>query len=97
MKTYSCYQCLPRAGKNYQLKRHESILGRDCLCHGKATSYDSIFFIVDLHDKPVQIPINTPGLAGVFIPPDLIVSDQDSVSISKSWSPGTTFELECGY
>ena len=97
MKTCSCYGYLPWARKNYQLKRHESRLGRDYLCHGKATSYDSIFFIVGLHDEPMQIPIKASGLAGVFISPDLIVSDQDFVSTSKSWSPGTTFELDCGY
>ena len=53
----------------------------------KSTSYDSILLIVGLHDEPVQIPIDAPGLAEVFIPPDSIVSDQDSVSTSKSWSP----------
>ena len=60
-------------------------------------SYNSILFIVGLHDQPVQIPIDAPGLAGVFIPPDSIVSDQNSVSTSKSWSPDTTFKLDCGY
>ena len=28
---------------------------------------------------------------------DSIISNQNSVSTSKSWSPGTTFELDCGY
>ena len=61
------------------------------------TSYDLILLIVGLHDKPVQIPIDVPGLVGVFIPPDLIVSDQDLVSTSKYWSPDTTFELDRDY
>ena len=61
------------------------------------TSYDSILLIVGLHNLPVQISIDAPGHAGVFIPPNLMVSDQDSVSTSKSRSPGTTFELNCGY
>ena len=60
------------------------------------TSYDSILFIGGLHDQPVQIPIDAPGLAGVFIPPDSIISDQNSVSTSKSWSPDTTFERDRG-
>ena len=38
-------------------------------------SYDSILFIVGLRDQPVQIPIDAPRLAEVFIPPYLIVSD----------------------
>ena len=60
-------------------------------------SYKSILLIVGLHNQPVQISIDAPGRAGIFIPSDSIVSDQDSVSTSKSWSPGTTFELDCGY
>ena len=58
-------------------------------------SYNSIFFIFGLHNQLVQIPINAPGLAKVFIPPNSIVNIQNSVSTSKSWSPDTTFE--CNY
>ena len=47
-------------------------------------SYNSIFIIIDLCDQPVQIPINTPGLAEVFIPSDLIIINQNFVSSSKS-------------
>ena len=32
MKTCSCYRCLPRAERTYPWERHESRLGRDCLC-----------------------------------------------------------------
>ena len=84
MKTFSCYRYLPRAEKNYQLKGHKSKLGRDCLCHGKATSYNSMLFIVGLHDEPVQIPIDAPWL------PNSI--DWDSVLTSKFWSPRYHFQ-----
>ena len=86
MKICSCYRCLPRTGKNYQLKGHESRLGRDCLCPGKATSYNSILFIVGLHNKPVQIFIDAPRL------PDSI--DWDSFLTSKSWSPRYHFRAQ---
>ena len=60
----------------------------------KDTSYDSILVVVDrftkmIHSKPAQMPIDAPRL------PDSI--DWDSVLTSKSWSPGTTFKLDCGY
>ena len=47
-------------------------------CVGK--SYDFIFFIVGLHDQLVQIPIDTPGLAKVFIPLDLILTSKSQFS-----------------
>ena len=57
----------------FLLKRHESQLGRDCLCHKKNTSYDLIFLIVDrlmkmVHYEPVQIMIDAPALAGGYTP-----------------------------
>ena len=61
------------------------------------TSYDLILLIVGLHNQQVQIPINVPERVGVFIYPDSIINDQDSVSTFKSWSPGTTSELDCSY
>ena len=51
MKTCSRYQYwsishdLGGIAYVYQLKGHESRLGRDCLCHGKATSYDSTLVV----------------------------------------------------
>ena len=50
-------------------------------------SYNLILLIIGLHDQPVQISINVSGLAGVCIPPNSIVSNQDSVFTCKSWSP----------
>ena len=60
-------------------------------------SYDLIFLIVNLYNLPVRIPINTFGLVEVFISLDSIISNQNLVSISKSWSSGTTFKLDYGY
>ena len=73
----------------------------------KDTSYDSILVIVDqllkmVHNEPVQIPNDAPGLAEVLIdlvirhpgPPNSIVGQSTPPS---SGSSGTTFELDCGY
>ena len=60
------------------------------------TSYNSILVIVDqlqkmLHDEPMQIPIDAPGLRR-FLPP-LTWS-----SATESLGPlGTTFKPNCGY
>ena len=66
----------------------------------KGTSYDLILVVIDrltkmIHYEPVQIPIDIPGLAKVFIDlviryhglPNSIVSDRNSVFTSKFWSP----------
>ena len=58
-----------------------------------------------IHNKLMQITIDTPGFAKVFINlvarhhnlPDLIVSNWDSVFTFKFWFSGTNFELNCGY
>ena len=79
MKTCSRYQYwsishdLGGIAYVYQLKGHESRLGRDCLCHWKNTSYDLILLIVDrlmkmVHYEPVQITINAPALAAGYTP-----------------------------
>ena len=58
------------------------------------TSYNSIFFIVGLHDQPVQIPIDAPGLAGVFIPPDSMSATETQFPPPSPGPPGTAFELD---
>ena len=50
-----------------------------------------------IYYKLGQKTINVPGLAGVCILPNSIVSDQDSVSTSKFWFLQYYFELNCGY
>ena len=54
------------------------------LLPSRQVNYELILVIVDLHDEPVQIPIDTPWL------PDSI--DWDSVLISKSWSSRYHFQ-----
>ena len=49
----------------------------------KGINYDLTLVIVGLHDEQVQIPIDAPGLAEVFIPPDSIVSVRGPVYPSK--------------
>ena len=60
----------------------------------KGINYNLTLVIVGLHNK--QVP-NAPGLAGVFIPIYLIVSDRDSICTSKFWSLVPLSKLDCGY
>ena len=58
------------------------------------TSYDSILFIVGLYDQTVQIPIDAPGLAGVFIPSDLMSATETQFLPPSPGPPSTAFELD---
>ena len=56
-----------------------------------------------IHYKPVQIPINAPGLAEIIS--DVVIRYHDlpgsetetQSSLSSSGPPGTIFELDCDY
>ena len=64
---------------------------------GKDMTYNLTLVIVGLYDEPVQIPIDAPGLAEVFIPLNLMSATKTQSSPASSGPPGTTFELNCGY
>ena len=50
------------------------------------------WLIIIVYNEPVQISINAPELVGVCIPPNSIVSDQNSIPTSKSWSSWYYFQ-----
>ena len=84
-----------------RLSRHLKVLVFSVLLPRRQANYDSIL-IVDrlkkiLRDEPVQIPIDAPGLAEVFIPLDSRSTTETQSSPLSSGPPGTTFELDCGY
>ena len=58
------------------------------------TSYNSIFFIVGLHDQPVQIPIDATELVGVFIPSDSMSATETQFPPPSPSPPATAFELD---
>ena len=60
-------------------------------------SYNSIFAIVGLYNKPVQILIDALGLAEVFIPLDLMSATKTQSSPASSSFPGITFKSNRGY
>ena len=63
----------------------------------ESISYDLILVIVGLYDEPVQISIDVPGLAEVFIPLDSLSATKTQSSSASSGSSGTTFEPDRGY
>ena len=65
------------------------------------TNYNSIL-VVDrlkkiLRNKPVQIPIDIPGLTEDFIHLDLRSATETQSLPPSSGAPGIIFELDCGY
>ena len=79
----------PRLDRTSRPSHHLKVLVFFVLLPRRQANYDSIL-IVDrlkkiLRNEPVQIPIDAPGLAEVFISLDSIISDRNSVFTSKFW------------
>ena len=98
-KPYSDLQSLPIPTHCWKDLSINFVTGLLILTDWKGDSYNSIFIIVNCFIKmvcykPVQVTINTPGLAVVIIDivikhhglPDTIITDRGSFFTSKFWS-----------